>query len=82
MLRLEGLEQRLLMAADLDDSLSEAFSLGAISTTAQTIDASVTPDVDVDMYRFSVAARQVVDFDIDTALNGPGRLGGSYLEDI
>ena len=77
-LRLEGLEQRLLMATDLDDSLSEALSLGDVSTTAQTVDASITPDVDVDMYRFTVAAGQVVDFDIDTTLNGPGGLG-SYL---
>ena len=66
------------MADDLDDSLSEALSLGAISTTAQTVDASITPDVDVDMYRFTVAAGQVVDFDIDTTLNGPGGFG-SYL---
>ena len=63
---------------DTDDSLSEALSLGAISTTAQTVDASITPDVDVDMYRFTVAAGQVVDFDIDTTLNGLGGLG-SYL---
>ena len=63
---------------DPDDSLSEATMLGAISTTAKTVDASITPDIDVDMYRFTVAAGQVVDFDIDTALNGPGGLG-SYL---
>ena len=63
---------------DTDDSLAEAVSLGAISTTAKTVDASITPDVDVDMYRFTVTAGQVVDFDIDTTLNGPGGLG-SYL---
>src|SRR5438046_2883459 len=34
--------------------------------------------MDVDMYRFTVAAGQVVDFDIDTTLNGSGGLG-SYL---
>ena len=63
---------------DTDDSLAEAVSLGAISTTAKTVDASITPDVDVDMYRFTVTAGQVVDFDIDTTLNGSGGLG-SYL---
>ena len=66
---------------DADDSLSEAPSLGAISTTAITVDASITPDVDVDMYRFTVNANQVVDFDIDTTSNGPGGLG-SYLQAV
>ena len=63
---------------DTNDALSEATLLGAISTAATTVDASITPDVDVDMYRFTVTAGQVVDFDIDTTLNGPGGLG-SYL---
>ena len=63
---------------DTDDALSEATLLGAISTAATTVNSSLTPDVDVDMYRFTVTAGQVVDFDIDTALNGPGGLG-SYL---
>ena len=54
-----------------DDSISEATNLGAISTTPQTVGSSITPDVDVDMYRFTVNAGQVVDFDIDTPLNGP-----------
>ena len=58
--------------------LVEARPLGTISTTAKTVDASITPDIDVNMYRFTVAAGQVVDFDIDTTLNGPGGLG-SYL---
>ena len=37
-----------------------------------------TVDTDVNMVGFSVVAGQVVDFDIDTALNGPGGLS-SYL---
>src|SRR5207248_10954761 len=36
------------------------------------------PDTEVNMYRFTVAACQVVAFDIDTPQNGPGGLG-SYL---
>lgn len=77
-LRLERLEQRLLLAGDIDDSLAEATSLGAISTTATTVEAAISPDVDVDMYRFSVTSGKVVDFDIDTPANGPGGLG-SYI---
>src|SRR5689334_3188562 len=77
-LLLEGLEQRLPMAGDLDDSLSEATLLGSITTTAKTTSAAVSPDTDVDMYRFTVVAGQVVDFDINTPVNGPGGLD-SYL---
>src|SRR3954463_7375779 len=78
-LGLEHLESRWLMAtADLDDSLSEATLLGAISTTPVMASDSISPDTDVDMYRFSVTSGEVVDFDIDTPLNGPGGLG-SYL---
>ena len=73
-LQFEGLEKRLLMA-DLDDSISEAFLLGALSTTAKTISASISPDTDVNMVGFDVTAGQVVDFDIDTPINGPGGLG-------
>ena len=73
----EGLEQRLLLA-DLDDSLDEAVSLGTITTSARTVDGRIDPDTDVDMYRFTAAAGQVVDFDIDTPTNGPGELG-SFL---
>ena len=68
-----------ILVADPDDAIAEATSLGAITTTAQTINAGITPDVDVDMYRFTVMAGQMVDFDIDTALNGPGGLG-SFLK--
>src|SRR5262245_24878342 len=75
----EVLEQRVLMVNDLDDSFSEATSLGlASATTPAVINDSITPDTDVDMYKFTVTGGQVVDFDIDTPLNGPGGLG-SYL---
>lgn len=77
-LRLEPLEQRLLLAGDTDDQLSEATFLGAVSTIAATVDAMIVPDTDVDMYRFTVKANQIVDFDIDTPINGPGGLG-SYV---
>ncbi len=77
-LRLEDLEQRLLMAGDPDDSLAEANLLIDISTTAATVDDEINPDTDVDMYRFKATPNLVVDFDIDTLLNGPGGLG-SYL---
>ena len=67
-----------LLRADPDDTLTEATSLGAISTTPVVVNDSITPDTDVDLYRFTVTAGQVVDFDIDTTLNGPGGLG-SFL---
>ena len=57
---------------DSDDAMSEAMLLGAVTTTAATVDSNIATDIDVDMYRFTVTAGQVVDFDIDTALNGPG----------
>ena len=63
------------LPVDLDDELAEATSLGAITTTANTSSATITPDIDVDLYRFTVTAGQVVDFDIDTTQNGPGGLG-------
>lgn len=64
--------------ADPDDTLTEATALGAISTTPISRDAVITPDVDVDLYQFTVTAGQVIDFDIDTTLNGTGGLG-SFL---
>ena len=73
-LQFEGLEKRLLMA-DLDDSISEAVLLGAVTTTAKTVSASISPDTDVNMVGFDVSAGQAVDFDVDTPLNGPGGLG-------
>jgi len=77
-LLLESLENRLLLAADLDDEISEATVLGAASTAAVSVDGVVLPDIDVDMYRFTVAAGQSVDFDLDTLINGPGGLD-AYL---
>ncbi|WP_254510021.1 beta strand repeat-containing protein [Anatilimnocola floriformis] len=65
---------------DGDDAISEAIDLGAIGTTPKVSPANsaITPDVDVDMYRFTATAGQSIDFDIDTALNGTGGLG-SYI---
>jgi hypothetical protein len=74
-LRFEGLDERLPLASDLNDSLGEAESLGSISTSPRSESGLISPDTDVDMYRFSVSAGQTVDFDIDTPLNGPGGLG-------
>jgi hypothetical protein len=70
----ESLERRFLMA-DFDDSISEAFWLGALSTTPRSVSASISPDTDVNIVGFTVNAGQVVDFDIDTPLNGPDGLG-------
>lgn len=63
---------------DLDNTLAKATPLGAISTSPKGASASIDPDIDIDLYSFTVTAGQVVDFDIDTPLNGPGGLG-SYL---
>ncbi len=48
------------LPVDTDDALTEASSLGAISTTASITNGSINPDIDVDMYRFTVTAGQVV----------------------
>lgn len=64
--------------ADPDDTLVEANSVGSVSTTSISVSASIVPQIDVDMYKFSVIGGQVVDFNINTAMNGPGGLG-SYL---
>ena len=77
-LRLEDLEGRLLMANDLDDQISEAIALGTATTAGKSNSDAVSPDTDVDMYSFSVAAGQTVDFDIDTVENGNNGLG-SYI---
>ena len=63
---------------DTNDAISEAASLGTVSATAITVDATISPDTDVNMVSFTVTAGQIVDFDIDTTLNGPGGLG-SYI---
>ncbi|MEQ1828481.1 MAG: DVUA0089 family protein [Pirellula sp.] len=64
---------------DPNDTISEAASLGAISTTPITVNATISPDIDVNMVSFTVSAGQLVDFDIDTALNGSGGLN-SFLK--
>jgi hypothetical protein len=74
-LRLECLEQRLPLV--FDDSLAEAIPLGNIATP-QTVNGSISPDVDVDVYQFNVAAGQTVDLDIYTPFNVPCGLG-SFL---
>jgi len=66
------------LPVDPDDAISESTSLGAITTTPRNTSASITPDIDVDMFSFAVSAGQVIAFDIDTIQNGPGGLG-SYL---
>jgi len=65
-------------ATDPDDTLATSSNLGLLSTVPTTLSAAIAPDTDVNMYRFTVAANQTVDFDIDTPLNGPGGLG-SYI---
>ena len=77
-LRVENLETRYLMAADLDDSISEAVNIGAASTGGFLINNSLTADVDVNMVKFTVTNGQSVDFDIDTTTNGQNGLN-SFL---
>jgi Bacterial pre-peptidase C-terminal domain len=73
LLRVENLEVRTMMAADLDDQISEAANIGAASTGGIVISRSITADVDVNMVKFTVSSGQFVDFDIDTSTNGsPG----------
>jgi hypothetical protein len=64
-------------ANDPDDTISEANVIGVVSATPFSVSNSISPDVDVDIYRFSVTAGQEVDFDIDTAINGAGGLGST-----
>jgi len=66
--------------SDPDDQFEEAdrlHNLGKIVREVQFQD-SISVKTDVDMLRFEVAAGQTVNFDIDTADNGPPGLG-SYL---
>ncbi len=63
---------------DLDDTLSEAAVIGGISTNPTILNASISPDIDVDMFQFAASIGQTLEFDIDTALNGPGGLS-SFL---
>jgi hypothetical protein len=60
---------------DTNDAISEATQLGLVTSTPFTINSSLVTDVDVNMVGFVVNAGQIVDFDIDTPLNGPGGLG-------
>ena len=60
---------------DTNDSIPEALQLGSVSATPITANAAIVTDIDVNMVAFFVSAGQVVDFDIDTPLNGPGGLG-------
>jgi hypothetical protein len=60
---------------DTDDTITEADSLGDITSVPETVNATIDPDIDVDLFSFRVTAGEVVDFDIDTAINGPGGLG-------
>ena len=66
------------VVTDPDDAIVEAFQVGNVTLTPITVGASISTDTDVNMVGFAVTAGQVVDFDIDTALNGPGGLG-SFL---
>ncbi len=66
------------LPVDLDDTLSESTNLGDVTTTPLVINDRIDPDIDVDLFRFRAVKDQIVDFDIDTTLNGPGGLG-SYL---
>ncbi len=63
---------------DADDAISEATPLGQITATTSTTTANINPETDVDMLGFTVSAGQVVDFDVDTALNGSTGLN-SYI---
>ncbi len=77
-LRVESLESRNLLAADLDDSLSEARPVGVVSEQPVSVAADISEPTDVDMVRVSLGSGQSIDIDVDTPTNGPGGLGG-YL---
>ena len=66
------------LPVDTDDEISEAADLDTVKANPITANASIQPDIDVDMYKFEVNTNQTVDFDIDTADNGPNGLN-SYL---
>jgi hypothetical protein len=53
-----------LTADDLDDQISEAISIGAMTRT-YPITNSIASGTDVDMFSFSVVAGQRISFDID-----------------
>ncbi len=58
------------LPTDTDDQISEASSIGGVTTAGVTISATINPDIDVDVIGFTVTSGQAVDFDIDTDLNG------------
>ncbi len=62
------LEARLVLAADLNDQIVEAISLGGITsetTQTGTIGTTVDDAGDVNLYRFTVSAGQRISFDVD-----------------
>lgn len=64
----EELEARSLLAADLDDSISESFAIASLLsgvTRSGSLDVIADESSDVDMVRFTVAAGQTVAFDLD-----------------
>ena len=73
-----ALTVRSLPQFDNDDSIAEAITLGGAGPTRYSVDGVIDNDVDVDMYRIDLMNGQSVEFDIDTAQNGPGGLG-SYM---
>ncbi len=75
-LRVEGLEDRNLLAADFDDSLVEAQSLGTASVSGSSVAAEISMDTDVDMYKVAIGSGQTVRVDVDTPTNGGTGLGG------
>jgi pimeloyl-ACP methyl ester carboxylesterase len=74
--RVESLELRRLLSAligadlDSDDQISEALALGALTQTRSTTN-QIDTATDVDLFSFSVAARQKVSFDIDPTPTAP-----------
>jgi len=66
------------LTADRDDQIAEAKDLGTLRTDLwKSESADIDSDLDVDMYKFTVRAEALrVYFDVDTARNGPGGLGG------
>lgn len=63
---------------DYDDDTYLLASVGPVTTAPIVIERIIEVDLDVDLYKFSVAQGQTVDFDIDTPFNGLGSVD-SYL---
>lgn len=79
-LGLEWLENRWLLAGDVDDQISEAIGLTNVSTSEEGffLHGSISQAADVDVYKVATWPGLTLDFDIDTVENGPGGLD-SYL---